>query len=110
MLVHGVHASGRSINPAGLSQSRGVQACGQDAAILEFIIEDACGGSSPHPQATPPSNMRVLCEHLHVPKARQVEFKANCIYFRCELYLLGKTQAATNAEIHETNNARLFCF
>ena len=36
-------------------------------------IEDACGGSSPHPQTTPPSNLRILCEHFHLPKARQVE-------------------------------------
>ena len=40
------------------------------------LIEDACGGASPHPQTIPPSNMQVLCEHLHLPKARQVEPKA----------------------------------
>ena len=49
----------------------------------------------------------VLCEHFHVPKARQVEFKASCINFRRELYMLGKTQAATNAEIHAKRNARI---
>ena len=54
--------------------------------------------------------MRVLCEHLHVPKARPVEFKANCINFRCELYLLSKTRVATNEEIHEANDARILFF
>jgi hypothetical protein len=29
--------------------------------------------------AFPPSNLRVLCEHLHLPKAQQVEFKARII-------------------------------
>ena len=43
------------------------------------VIEDAYGGSSPHPQTTPPSDLWVLCEHLHLPKARQVEFKARII-------------------------------
>ena len=55
---------------------------GQGAAefvINYWIIEDAWGGSSPHPQTTPPSNLRGLCEHLDLPKARQVEFKARII-------------------------------
>ena len=29
--------------------------------------------------ASPSSNLRVLCEHLHLPKAQQVEFKARII-------------------------------
>ena len=27
----------------------------------------------------PPRNLRVLCEHLHLPKAQQVEFTARII-------------------------------
>ena len=42
-------------------------------------IEDACGGSSPHPQTTPPSNLRVLRDHLYFPEARHVEVKARII-------------------------------
>ena len=47
--------------------------------IQFFIIEDACGGSSPHPQTTRPSNLRVLCGHLYLPEARQVDVKAAII-------------------------------
>ena len=43
------------------------------------IIEDACGGSSPHPQTTRPSDLRVLRDHLYLPEARQVEVKARII-------------------------------
>ena len=61
-------------------------------------IEDACGVALPHPQ-NPPSNPRVLCEHHHLSKVWQVEFKATCNHVRRELYLLGKTNAATSAEV-----------
>ena len=47
--------------------------------IIIIIIEDGCGASSPHPQTTPPRNLRGLCEHLDLPEARQVEVEARII-------------------------------
>ena len=46
---------------------------------LVVFIEDACGVSAPHPQTISLSNLRVLCEHLQLPKAQQVEFTARII-------------------------------
>ena len=57
--------------------------CLPHLVIVFILIEDACGGSLPHPQAPPPNNLRVLCEHLHLPKPRQVEFKARIIAMTC---------------------------
>ena len=63
----------------------------------------------------PPNNLRVLCEHLHLPKAQQVEFKARIIAmtFAVNFYLLGhryKTYAATNAEVHEKSDTTIVFF
>ena len=45
------------------------------------------------PQTTPPSNLRALCEHLHLSKARPVEFKARIIAIandvRRDFFVLG---------------------
>ena len=80
---------------------------------LVNVIEDACSGSSPHPQTTPPSNLRILCDHLHPShgSAGRGQGENNCNDFRCEFFLLDKTSAATNAEVHEKSNAeiRFFC-
>ena len=76
-----------------------------------IVIEDACGGSSPHPQTTPPSNLRILCDHLHPSQgsAGRGQGENNCNDFRCEFFLLDKTSAATNAEVHEKVTQK-FCF
>ena len=42
---------------------------------IYIYIEDACGVSTRTPEHFP-SSLRVLCEHLHPPKPRQVEFTA----------------------------------
>ena len=77
-----------------------------------MYIEDACGGSSPHPQTTPPSNLRILCDHLHPSQgsAGRGQGENNCNDFRCEFFLLDKTSAATNAEVHEKSNAEILFF
>ena len=66
------------------------------------IIEDACGGSSPHPQTTPPSNLRILCDHLHPSQdsAGRGQGENNYNDFRCEFFVLNTTHAAT-IEVHE---------
>ena len=46
--------------------------------MLVMVIADACGGSSPHPQ-TISQAICGYCDHLHLPKARQVEVKARII-------------------------------
>ena len=82
--------------------------------MLDLILEDVCGVASPHPQTTPASNLWVLCEHLHLAKARQLEFKARIITIsRCELCLLGhryKTYAATNADVHDKRDMGIVFF
>ena len=79
---------------------------------LRMLIEDACGGSSPHPQTTPPSNLRILCDHLHPShgSAGRGQGENNCNDFRCEFFLLDTTSAATNAEVHEKSNAEIRFF
>ena len=62
------------------STQRRTFSCMECTGTHEYTyIEDACGGSSPHPQTTPPSNLRVLRDHLYLPDARQVEVKARII-------------------------------
>ena len=74
---------------------------GVDASTLFFSkfsnAEDACGVASPYHQTMPPSNLRVLCERAHLPKARQVEFKVTIIAlpFAVNSYQLGHSSSPT---------------
>ena len=85
---------------------------GANFCRIYMVIEDACGGSSPQPQTTPPSNLRILCDHLHPSQgsAGTGQGENNCNDFRCEFFLLDKTSAATNAEVHEKSNAEIMFF
>ena len=76
------------------------------------VIEDACGGSLPHPQTTPPSNLPVLCEASSTSQglAGRGQDENNCNAFRCEILLLRKTYAATTPEGHGTNEMVVFQF
>ena len=43
-------------------------AAGDEMVTIQQLNEDACGGPPPHLRTSSASNLRVLCEHLHLPK------------------------------------------
>ena len=75
------------------------------------VIEDACGGSSPHPQTISPSNLRILWPSSPSQgSAGRGQGENDYNDFRCEFFLLDTRYAATNAEVHEKSNAEIMFF
>ena len=68
---------------------------------IGILSKTLAAGHRRTPKSNLPSNLRVLCDHLQLPKARQVEFKARIIATTFAVNsACWATHVQTNAEMH----------